>query len=95
MASSRVMAEALPTKKSLHGHDVLYLLLEAEGPLSPEAMLERVTARFGPDARYHTCSAEGMDARTLLAFLMERGKIVPAPGGGYVVAGHRICKHHE
>jgi len=82
---------------SYHGHDVLHFLLAAEEALSPEQMLEQVVTKFGADARFHTCSAEGMDAATLLEFLARRGKIVPAvdadPARGFVVAGHRICNH--
>ena len=75
-----------------HGHDVLYFLLEVEQALSREQILTKVTERFGANARFHTCSAEGMDVETLLTFLLERGKIVPHEDG-YVVAGHRICQH--
>ncbi|MDF1562356.1 MAG: YecH family protein [Deltaproteobacteria bacterium] len=77
---------------SRHGHDVLHLLLEAEAPMTPEQILERVTSAFGADARFHTCSREGLDVPTLLAMFFRKGKIVQQ-GGGYVVAGHRICNH--
>lgn len=77
---------------SYHGHDVLHFLLEAEQALSQAEISARVTERFGANARFHTCSAEGMDVETLLTFLLERGKIVPQDGG-YVVVGHRICQH--
>lgn len=75
-----------------HGHDVLHFLLDADRAFSKEEMHSVVTERFGADARFHTCSAEGMDVEALLAFLLARGKIV-AQGDGYVVAGHRICDH--
>ena len=77
---------------SYHGHDVLHFLLEAEQAFSREEILTQVTERFGASARFHTCSAEGMDVERLLALLLSRGKIVPHDGG-YVVAGHRICQH--
>lgn len=77
---------------SYHGHDVLHFLLEAEQALSVEAMHHKVIEKFGANASFHTCSAEGMNAKTLLTFLLQRGKIVPQDDG-FVVAGHRICNH--
>jgi len=77
---------------SYHGHDVLHFLLEAKSALSSDEILTQVSEKFGANARFHTCSAEGMDLETLISFLLERGKIVPQDGG-FVVAGHRICKH--
>ncbi len=77
---------------SYHGHDVLHFLLEAENALSTEEIHTQVSEKFGANASFHTCSAEGMDGPTLIAFLMERGKIVPQDDG-FVVAGHRICNH--
>jgi probable metal-binding protein len=50
---------------SYHGHDVLHFLLETEQALSREEILTQVTERFGANARFHTCSAEGMDVEAL------------------------------
>ena len=48
--------------------------------------------RFGADARYHTCSAEGLDARGILDFLMQRGKVT-FEAGRLVTAAGRMCSH--
>ena len=84
----------MTTPASYHGHDVLHFLLEAKHAFSVDEILRQVNDRFGADARFHSCSAQGMDAEALLAFFLERGKIVPQDGG-YVVAGHRMCRHES
>jgi probable metal-binding protein len=86
------MVAGMDATASYHGHDVLHFLLETEGALSVEEMHAQVIEKFGANARFHTCSAEGMDAKVLLTFLLQRGKIVPQDDG-FVVAGHRICNH--
>ena len=53
---------------SIHGHDVMHLMLELGGPFTRESLKEAIDARFGTDARFHTCSAEGLDAAGLIAY---------------------------
>lgn len=78
---------------SIHGHAVLEMMLETpEGFASEAALTAAIVARFGADARFHTCSADGMDAATLVAFLAGRGKFVPA-GEGFSTAPEKICAH--
>ena len=60
--------------------------------MSPEEILSKVSQQFGADARFHTCSREGLDLPTLLTMFFRKGKIVPQDDG-FVVAGHRICSH--
>lgn len=79
--------------ESIHGHDVLHMMLEsADGFASAEALVAAIEARFGVDARFHTCSAEGMDATGLVAFLTERGKFSPS-GAGFNTSPEKICSH--
>ena len=77
---------------SVHGHEVLELVLAAREPLTLEALETQVTERFGADARFHTCSAQGLSFPELVEFLQLRGKLVPSSGG---VAADRsqICDH--
>ncbi|PKU22636.1 YecH family metal-binding protein [Telmatospirillum siberiense] len=78
---------------SIHGHEVLHMMLEAaEGFPSVEALVAAIEERFGADARFHTCSAEGMDARRLVEFLTERGKFVPLESG-FNTSAEKICSH--
>jgi probable metal-binding protein len=77
---------------SVHGHEVLELVLAAPQPLTLEALEEQVGARFGAEARFHTCSASGLSFRELVDFLHLRGKLVPA-AGGVAADRSRICEH--
>ncbi len=78
---------------SIHGHEVLHMMLErGEGYPSVEALTAAIEERFGADARFHTCSAEGMDARRLVEFLTERGKFVPLTSG-FNTSPEKICSH--
>lgn len=52
------------------------------------ALLEK----FGAEARFHTCSATGLDAAGIIRFLEERGKFHPVDGG-FTTDPSRICKH--
>jgi probable metal-binding protein len=78
---------------SIHGHEVLHMMLErVEGFPSVEALVAAIEERFGTDARFHTCSAEGMDAKRLVAFLTERGKFQPL-ASGFNTSAEKICAH--
>ena len=76
---------------SIHGHEVLHMMLESvEGFPSVDALVASIEDRFGRDARFHTCSADGMDARRLVEFLTERGKFVPMKSG-FNTSAEKIC----
>lgn len=78
---------------SIHGHEVLHMMLEqADGFASVEALVGAIEDRFGKDARFHTCSAEDMDAAQLVGFLMERGKFGPLDKG-FNTSPEKICAH--
>jgi len=79
--------------ESIHGHDVLHMMLETpDGFASADALVAAIEGRFGPEARFHTCSADSMDARQLAAFLSERGKFEPH-AGGFNTSPDKICSH--
>ena len=76
----------------IHGHDVLDRLTASGRRFTRDGMVAFIRAEFGPEARFHTCSADGMDAAELVAFLAARGKF---EGGDDALAPnpHRICQH--
>lgn len=78
--------------ESIHGHEVMELIAGAGRPLARGEILQAVAERFGADARFHTCSAEGMTAEELLGFLSGRGKLVGDDGGLSLDTG-AICNH--
>ncbi|KAF7598119.1 MAG: hypothetical protein CGU28_14375 [Candidatus Dactylopiibacterium carminicum] len=80
--------------ESIHGHAVMQMMLEGDHLYTHESLCTAIVARFGADARFHTCSAEGMDAAALVDFLAERGKFVPGEGGFNTTPEH-MCAHEE
>lgn len=76
----------------VHGHDVIAMMRESTQPFTRETLVAAILARFGPDARFFTCSAEGMTADELIEFLAARQKFQPA-GEGFEVNPNRVCQH--
>ena len=67
-------------KTSVHGHEVIEMVMSASPPLSREALVKAVEERFGADACFHTCMSEELNLDGLLRFLTERGKIMEVDG---------------
>ena len=74
-----------------HGHDVLELVAASASPLSRDELLDEIARRFGADATFFTCKAEGLTARELLIFFLTRGKL--AEVNGLVVSRGLGCSH--
>jgi probable metal-binding protein len=82
----------MPTPTQVHGHDVIDMMMAAPQPYTRESLTAAIIERFGADTRFHTCSAEGMTAAELVAFLESRGKFMPA-GAGFRVDPTQVCQH--
>lgn len=79
-------------QQSIHGHEVMHMMLELGGSFSKASLKQAIVSRFGSEARFHTCSAQDMDADALIAFLESKGKFV-AQETGFTTAADRICQH--
>lgn len=77
---------------SIHGHEVLTMMIESGEQYSEESLIAAITARFGDEARFHTCSAADMTAAKLVAFLAARGKFIPQ-ASGFSTHESKICRH--
>ena len=66
---------------SIHGHDVLNMMIESGKQYTEQSLVQAIASRFGNNARFHTCSAENMTAAERVAFLAARGKFIPADEG--------------
>ncbi|MFO3906295.1 YecH family metal-binding protein [Enterobacter hormaechei] len=77
---------------SVHGHDVLTMMIDSGEQYTEESLVAAITARFGEDARFHTCSATEMSAAELVAFLAARGKFIPLDSG-FSTHESKICRH--
>ncbi len=78
--------------QSIHGHEVMQFMLEQGGSFTKQSLRAAIVARFGAEARFHTCSAQGMDAEQLIDFLEAKGKFV-ADDNGFNTRPDRICQH--
>ena len=77
---------------SIHGHDVLNMMIESGKQYTEQSLVQAIDSRFGNNARFHTCSAENMTAAGLVAFLAARGKFIPADEG-FSTHVSKICRH--
>lgn len=78
--------------ESVHGHDVMHMMLELGEQFTRESLKTAIDGRFGVDARFHTCSAEGMTALELIDFLHQKGKFVLTEEG-FNTLEENICQH--
>jgi probable metal-binding protein len=75
-------------KDSIHGHELLHLVLNAGTPVTRSEMAEH----FGEESLFHTCSARNMSLDQLIDFLTQRGKITRVDGG-YLAHRESMCSH--
>jgi probable metal-binding protein len=65
----------------IHGHEVLEMMLASGKAYTQAGLVADIPATFGAEARFQTCSAAGLTAEELVAFLEAKGKLVPRAGG--------------
>ncbi|WP_033137679.1 YecH family metal-binding protein [Aeromonas finlandensis] len=78
--------------QSVHGHEVMEMMLATGGQFTRASLKQAMTERFGADARFHTCSAREMDAEALIDFLAARGKFIDS-ADGFQTHADKICHH--
>ncbi|MBL6976122.1 MAG: YecH family protein [Deltaproteobacteria bacterium] len=78
--------------KMIHGHEVLQMMIDSQGTFNRETLEAAIIGRFGEDARFFTCSAEGMTAAQLIDFLDAKGKF-ESRDEGFNTTPDRICDH--
>ena len=77
---------------SIHGHEVLQMMISSDESYTVATLEAAIIARFGKEARFHTCSAENLSAAELVAFLQKKGKFIAADGG-FNTHESKICRH--
>ena len=77
---------------SIHGHEVLNMMIASGEQYSVESLEAAIVDRFGAEARFHTCSAQDMSTGELVTFLQNKGKFIPAVSG-FTTAESKICRH--
>ena len=74
----------------IHGHAVLEMMAASGQAYTRESLRAAIVERFGPEARFYTCSAESMTADQLITFLQSRGKF-HAVVDGFTTDRAAIC----
>ena len=82
----------MQNKTQIHGHEVMQMMLELDEEFSRDSLTQAINDRFGAGARFHSCSASGMDVDAVIDFLESRGKFV-ARVSGFNTATDKICSH--
>lgn len=75
---------------SIHAHKILEMMQEND--YTEVSLINAIHTQFGQDARFHTCSAQGMDATQIVEFLKNKGKFKAVPTG-FTVDKTAICDH--
>ena len=78
--------------RQIHGHEVIEMMVASNRAYSKGSLKAAVIGKFGPGARFQTCSAESMDAVELIEFLAQRGKLAES-AGGYSINPDKVCQH--
>ncbi|GIU47740.1 hypothetical protein TUM4438_27590 [Shewanella sairae] len=78
--------------ESVHGHQVMELMLAQGQSITKQALKQLMQTTFGEQAYYHTCSASEMNADELIEFLENKGKFIHSEAG-IETAADRICNH--
>lgn len=73
-----------------HAHEILHMM-EGNSYADKEALIAAIVSRFGAEARFHTCSVEGYDARQIVDFLAAKGKFKPAGEAAFTVDLSKMC----
>ncbi len=80
--------------ESIHGHEVMQMMIDSSESFTKESLETAIISKFGTDARFHTCSAENLTPRELVDFLESRGKFTDTDEGeGFKTSPEQICDH--
>lgn len=77
---------------SIHGHDVLEMMINSGQSYTKSSLISAIQQKFGPAARFHTCSNRNMTAEELVGFLESKGKFI-ASDSGFTTNKNKICQH--
>jgi probable metal-binding protein len=78
--------------EQIHGHEVMQMMLQSGKLYTRATLLAEIVAKFGPDSRFHTCSAENLTPEGIIDFLQAKGKFVPCEGS-FQTSPDLMCKH--
>ena len=63
----------------VHAHEILRMM---EGnSYTTGSLYQAIVEKFGQETRFHTCSADGLNADEIIQFLIGKGKFKPTEDG--------------
>jgi probable metal-binding protein len=77
---------------SIHGHDVIQMIQQADRVFSRVELVTTIEREFGSSARFHTCSAADLTADGLIDFLFARGKLF-GDDNALSLDASKVCQH--
>lgn len=77
---------------SIHGHEVIEMMMASGQDYTKESLEQAIIARFGEQSRFHTCSAENMTPQEMVVFLESRGKFLHS-AKGFNIDPKKVCDH--
>jgi probable metal-binding protein len=78
--------------EQIHGHEVIQMMLESGKSYTRAGLLTDIVAKFGPNSRFFTCSAENLTPEGIIDFLEAKGKFL-VRGEGFQTSADLMCKH--
>lgn len=78
--------------EQVHGHEIMEMMIASGKKYTREILEAEIIEKYGPETRFHTCSAENMTANELIDFLEQRGKFV-SDGDQFSTQEENICNH--
>ncbi|NTV47621.1 MAG: YecH family protein [Chlorobiales bacterium] len=78
--------------QSIHGHEILKMLIDAKDAYTRERLGLEVSQKFGENVRFHACQGSDMTLDGLMEYLSVRGKIQEKNGRLYSATEH-MCSH--
>ncbi len=77
----------------IHAHEVMHLMLDSGKTYTRQTLKADLAEKFGPEARFHTCSQNNLTADQLIEFLKERGKLAGDINGEFKMDPLNMCNH--
>jgi len=78
--------------EQIHGHEVMQMMMQSGKLYSRDSLLKDIVSKFGPDSRFHTCSAENLTPEAIIDFLEAKGKFL-ASEEGFQTSANLKCQH--
>ncbi|MFR9651463.1 MAG: YecH family metal-binding protein [Rikenellaceae bacterium] len=77
----------------IHAHEVLHMM-EGYDYASKESLKQAITAKFGAEQTFRSCSVKGLAVDALVDFLESKGKFKPS-SQGFTMDITKVCDGYK